>query len=114
MRPFVHPALEDVTLSGVLHALADPARLAILRRLAAVEGDCPRHCSALAPMDMPRSTQSFHFQILREAGLIRSERKGAEVINKSRLHEVEGRFPGLIGAIFAAAETCPMMESKVG
>lgn len=102
MRPFVHPPLEAITLAGILHALADPARLAILQRLQA-QG-CARHCAALAPLDMPRSTQSHHFQVLREAGLIRSERRGAEVLNTPRCAEIEARFPGLLAAIFAAAE----------
>lgn len=101
MRPFVHPPIEEVTLQGVLHALADPARLAIF---AALRGaSCGKSCTALAPEGMAKSTQSFHFQVLREAGLVRSERRGAEVINTPRCAELEQRFPGLIRAIFAAA-----------
>jgi hypothetical protein len=29
MRPFVHPQRDEITLQGVLHALADPVRLGI-------------------------------------------------------------------------------------
>lgn len=113
MRPFVHPPIENVTLAGILHALAEPARLAILQRLRSATADCPTHCSALAPLDMPRSTQSFHFQVLREAGLIRSERRGAEVINTPRCEELEQRFPGLLRAIFAAADqSAPAAKSS--
>jgi hypothetical protein len=39
---------------------------------------------------------------LREAGLIRSERKGVEMLNTSRCPEIEKRFPGLIRAIVNA------------
>lgn len=102
MRPFVHPVSEDISLSGVLHALADPARLAIFQRLLAASVSCPTHCAALAPESMARSTQSFHFQVLREAGLIRSVRRGAEVINSARCEEVDARFPGLLTAILSA------------
>ncbi len=101
-RPFVHPAIEDVTLEGVLYALAEPARLDIIKRLAA--GSCGMNCQTAAPVDMPKSTQSHHFQILREAGLIRSERRGTEVVNSIRCGEVEKRFPGVISAILKASD----------
>jgi hypothetical protein len=41
-------------------------------------------------------------KILREAGLIRSERHGVEIRNVSRCAELEQRFPGLIQAIVTA------------
>jgi DNA-binding transcriptional ArsR family regulator len=100
-RPFVHPALEDITLESVLYALADPTRLAIVRKLAS--RNCPTNCQTAAPDNLPKSTQSHHFQVLREAGLIRSERRGTEVVNTVRCTEIEGKFPGLILAIMHAA-----------
>jgi hypothetical protein len=45
---------------------------------------------------------SQHFKALREAGLIRSERHGVEMQNRSRCQEIETRFPGLIPAIVKA------------
>jgi DNA-binding transcriptional ArsR family regulator len=104
-RPFVHPAISDVTLEGVLYALSDPVRLDIVRRLTA-EG-CPLNCQAAAPADLPKSSLSFHFQVLREAGLIRSERRGVTVINTPRCEELNKRFPGLMKAILRAAEDPP-------
>lgn len=101
MRPLIHPAAEDITLQGVLHALADPARLEMFRRIAAHSQGVS--CTASAPLDMPRSTRTFHTQVLREAGLVRSERRGTEVTNVARLDEVEARFPGLLAAILNAA-----------
>jgi DNA-binding transcriptional ArsR family regulator len=103
MRPFVHPAPDQITLQGVLHALADPVRLAIVRRLADC-GPFPASCTACTPSDMPKSTRTHHFQVLREAGLVRSEKRGAEVINAARLEDVEARFPGLLKAILQAAD----------
>jgi DNA-binding transcriptional ArsR family regulator len=102
-RPFVHPAIEDVTLEAVLYALADPARLEIVKKLAG-GGACGMNCQTAAPALMPKSTQSHHFQILREAGLIRSERRGTEVVNSIRCAEVEKRFPGVISAILKASD----------
>jgi DNA-binding transcriptional ArsR family regulator len=100
-RPFVHPAIDDVTLESVLYALADPARLEIVKRLAG--SPCPLNCSTAAPDQLPKSTQSHHYQVLREAGVISSERRGTEVVNTLRARELERRFPGLLGAILAAS-----------
>lgn len=95
-RPFYHPPPKDVTLDGVLHALSDPARRKILFKLMGCEGlSCSKSCDK-----MPPSTISFHYQILREAGLIRSAKKGVEVINTARKAEIEKRFPGLLHTIF--------------
>ena len=101
-RPLLHPSIESVTLEGLLFALADPVRLEIIRRLGT--GTYGMNCSTAAPENMAKSTQSHHFQILREAGLIRSERRGVEVINSLRCDEIGTRFPGLIAAILTAAE----------
>ena len=51
---------------------------------------------------IPKSTLSEHFRALREAGLIRGERRGVEMHNTSRCTEIERRFPGLIRAIVNA------------
>lgn len=102
-RPFLHPPIEAITLESVLHALADPKRLEIVRRLA--KGGCPLNCSAAAPDHLPKSTLSHHYQILREAGLIRSERRGTEVVSVVRFAEIEGKFPGVVSSILAAADT---------
>lgn len=106
-RPLLHPASDDLKLESVLYALADPMRLEIVRRL--VAGDCPLNCSTAAPAHLPKSTQSHHFQILREAGLIQSERRGTEVVNTVRLDEINARFPGVVDAILKSAKplTCP-------
>lgn len=102
-RPFVHPPITDVTLESVLYALADPARLEIVLKL--TDGGCGMNCSAAAPENLPKSTQSHHYQVLREAGLIRSERRGTEVVNTLRCSEISEKFPGLIPAILTAAKT---------
>jgi len=102
-RPFVHPEASDIKLEGVLYALADPMRLKILQKLTA--GGCPMNCSTAAPDSLPKSTLSHHYQVLREAGLIRSERRGTEVVSTPRCAEIEARFPGLISAVMKAAAT---------
>jgi len=103
MRPLLHPSTEDIRLEAILHALSDPVRAAIFADIAG--GKCSQTCSAFACVGdrvIPKSSLSQHFKILREAGLIRSERHGVELRNTSRCAEVEERFPGLLPAILAA------------
>ena len=103
MKPLFHPAIDDVTVEGILHALADPVRVAIFANI--VGAACPQNCSTYLCVDektIPRSTLSQHFRALREAGLIRGERSGVEMHNTPRCQEVEQRFPGLLQAIISA------------
>src|SRR5271169_2909092 len=103
MRPLFHPSLADVTVEGILHALSDPVRVAIFADIIAQE--CSHNCSmflSVSDKAIPKSTLSQHFKVLREAGLIRGERRGVEMHNISRCAEIEERFPGLIRAIVNA------------
>jgi DNA-binding transcriptional ArsR family regulator len=103
MRPLIHPAIEDVPVEAILHALSDPVRVAIYADI--VGQDCSQNCSTFLRTNdkpIPKSTLSQHFKILREAGLIRGERRGVEMHNISRCAEVEQRYPGLISTIMAA------------
>jgi len=103
MRPLFHPATDEIGLEAILHALSDPVRVAIFADIAG--GDCSQTCSAFACVGdrvIPKSSLSQHFKVLREAGLIHSERQGVELRNTSRCREVEARFPGLLPAILAA------------
>lgn len=100
MRSLIHPALEDISVEGILYALSDPVRAAIFAKIAASE--CALSCTnflKVSEKDIPKSTLSLHFKILREAGLIRSARKGVEMQNVSRCQEIDKRFPGLLAAI---------------
>lgn len=94
---FYHPATKDLTIDGVLYALADPIRRNILFRLMKCTGI---NCSEACEDQLSASTISFHLRILREAGLIYSEKKGVSVINITRKDDLEKRFPGLLHTIF--------------
>jgi DNA-binding transcriptional ArsR family regulator len=103
MKPLFHPSVEDVTVEAIMHALSDPARVAIFAHIAGAS--CPQTCSNFANVNeksIPKSTLSQHFKALREAGLIRGERQGVEMHNTSRCAEIDKRFPGLIAAIVKA------------
>ena len=106
MRPLFHPAKEDIRAEDILHALADPVRATIFTEIAAAS--CAQICAAFSSVNnkpIPKSSLSAHFRVLREAGLIRSERRGIEMHNTSRFEEVEARFPGLLPAILVAYST---------
>src|SRR5712675_544161 len=103
MRPLFHPSVEDVTVEGILHALSDPVRVAIFTDIA--NSNCSQNCTNFVNVSdrpIPKSTLSQHFKALREAGLIRGERRGVEMQNTSRCIEIDQRFPGLIAAIVNA------------
>ena len=58
----------------LLSALADPTRLAIVRQLAADLETCA--CDFTACCDVRQPTVSHHLRVLREAGIVTSERRG--------------------------------------
>ena len=111
MKPLFHPSIDDIQPQAILHALSDPNRVAILARIltSGVVEACT-NVAALGDRVIPKSSLSNHFRILREAGLIRSERHGVEMRNQSRFDEVNARFPGLIASIISAYAN---EESKV-
>ena len=103
MVQFVHPSREDITLAGVLAALADPMRLKIVRGLLE-QGDC-MSCTAAAPCPgMAKSTLSNHFRVLREAGLIQTSKKGVEHRNVVREADINARCPKLLKTILGYPE----------
>ena len=57
MKPLFHPAIEDVTVEGILHALSDPTRVAIYAAIAT--SACEHTCSSLSNVvdrPIPKST----------------------------------------------------------
>jgi DNA-binding transcriptional ArsR family regulator len=96
-----HPAITDVSLTDVLFALSDPARLQIVRDLA----DGPlemAQCAATNPA-LPKSTKSHLMKVLREAGVIRNEPRGRERLVSLRREELDAAFPGLLDSVLGSA-----------
>jgi ArsR family transcriptional regulator, arsenate/arsenite/antimonite-responsive transcriptional repressor len=58
----------------LLAALADPTRLAIVRQLAVEVETCA--CDFTTCCDVGQPTVSHHLRVLREAGIVTSERRG--------------------------------------
>jgi len=66
-------------LAGVFKALSDPVRLRLLSLIASYEGGEACVCDLTGPFDVTQPTISHHLKVLREAGLIDSERRGTWV-----------------------------------
>jgi DNA-binding transcriptional ArsR family regulator len=93
-----HPERSEIELPAVLQALSDPHRLDIVRRLA--EDSEPRPCGTFG-FDISKSTMTHHFRTLREAGVIRQERKGTTKMTALRREDLDAQFPGLLDAVLA-------------
>lgn len=103
MRPLYHPSLKEITVQGILYALSDPVRVRIYAELARAES--AMNCCAFlsnGKLNLPKSTLSQHFKILREAGLVRSERKGVELKNSTRCQELKKKFGPMVAGILNA------------
>jgi len=94
-----HPERDEIDLPGVLHALSDPQRLEIVRRLA--ETDEPCSCGSIE-LGVSKSTMTHHFRVLRESGVIRQKREGTSKLTELRREDLDARFPGLIDAVLSS------------
>ncbi|MGW5310248.1 ArsR/SmtB family transcription factor [Nocardia thailandica] len=66
-------------LAATFKALADPVRLRLLSLVAARAGAEACVCDLTAAFDLSQPTISHHLKVLREAGLLASERRGSWV-----------------------------------
>ena len=95
-----HPGPADLTLTSVLFALSDPARLDLVRMLATDGPQTVAQCHVVDP-DTPKSTFSHHLKTLREAGVISNVPTGRQRQISLRRDDLDGRFPGLLDAVLA-------------
>ncbi len=66
-------------LAPLFKALADPMRLRLLSLIACHDGGESCVCDLLAAFDVTAPSVSYHLKVLREAGLISSQRRGTWV-----------------------------------
>ncbi len=98
--PMAPAAAEE--LAAVLKALADPTRVSIVNRLACTDECCV--CDLTAAFSLSQPTVSHHLRILREAGLVETERRGTWAYYRllpqaiERLHEVFEPAPAVPAA----------------
>jgi ArsR family transcriptional regulator len=80
----------------LLTALGDPTRLAIVRQLAAENETCA--CDFTACCDVAQPTVSHHLRVLREAGIVTSERRGNWIFYRL-VPEVSERLAGIAASL---------------
>ena len=96
-----HPDREAIRLEGVLSALGNPLRMAVVRALA-VEGE--RACGSLL-QGQSKSTMTHHWRVLRDSGVIWQRPYGRENLLSLRREDLDARFPGVLDALLGAMES---------
>jgi ArsR family transcriptional regulator, arsenate/arsenite/antimonite-responsive transcriptional repressor len=80
--PLIHEPIGEAAAAGlaqVFKALADPVRLRLVSLIGAHEGGEVCVCELTDAFDLTQPTISHHLKVLREAGIIDSERRGTWV-----------------------------------
>ncbi|MBB5954994.1 DNA-binding transcriptional ArsR family regulator [Saccharothrix tamanrassetensis] len=94
-----HPARDEMRIEAVLHALADPVRLRIVRALA----ECAEGISCgLLDLGVTASTLTHHVRTLREAGVVHVTPRGTSRISTLRREDLDALYPGLLDGVLAA------------
>ncbi len=99
---------EAETVAPALKALADPVRLRLLSEIAAHPGGEACVCDISGPFDLSQPTISHHLRVLREAGLVSSERRATWVyyrVNTVALQELSGML-GCLATVLGEARSC--------
>ncbi|MEO5884933.1 MAG: metalloregulator ArsR/SmtB family transcription factor [Candidatus Limnocylindrales bacterium] len=94
----------------LLAALADPTRLAIVRQLAAESDVCA--CDFTSCCDVGQPTVSHHLRVLREAGVVTSERRGNWIFY--RLAPDTAERLGAIARDLSGGGRIPMVDLRAG
>lgn len=79
----------------LLSALADPVRLSIVRQLASAADVCACDFTECCTVSQP--TISHHLKVLREAGVVVSERQGTNIVY-SLAPDFASRWAGIAGS----------------
>ncbi|MFD3686601.1 ArsR/SmtB family transcription factor [Nocardiopsis sp. NPDC058631] len=94
-----HPDAAEIALVDVLAALGHPVRMEVARTLA--DGE-ERFCGEVVP-DIPKSSMTHHWRVLRESGVIRQRPDGRKLYLALRRADIDARFPGLLDILLAAS-----------
>jgi len=92
--PMSREAAED--LAETFKALADPTRVAIVNRLSTAAEVCV--CDLTAAFELSQPTISHHLRVLRDAGLIESQRQGTWAYYRLVPDAIE-RLRGVFGSV---------------
>jgi DNA-binding transcriptional ArsR family regulator len=95
-RTVDNPSVAEVTLQQLLEAVADPVRRSVIAQLAIAGQDL-----SCGTFDLPvsRSTATHHFNVLREACIIRQHYQGTTKMNSLCPDDLDARFSGLLRVV---------------
>ena len=80
---------EAALLADAFKALGDPVRLQLLNLIATAEGGEACACDLVEPVGRSQPTVSHHLRVLREAGLVASEKRGTWVWYRAEAAQLE-------------------------
>lgn len=89
-------AAQAERVAELLRALADPIRLRLMSIIAASDEVCV--CDLTAPFSVSQPTISHHLRVLKDAGLVDSERRGTWVYYRTRPEALDA-----LGGLFTPA-----------
>jgi DNA-binding transcriptional ArsR family regulator len=98
------PELADIEVATVLHSLADPIRLEIVRQLDVLGPAGELSCGQIR-VPVGKSTCSHHLKTLAASGITAEREEGTRKFIRLRRDELDGRFPGLMDSVLRAAST---------
>lgn len=102
-----HPDRDQLELNRVLGCLGDPIRLAIVAGLGSAEAAAAEmRCRDFQHLGT-KSNLSYHFDRLREAGIIYMRLVGTSRFLHLRRSDLDARFPGLLAIILVATASAP-------
>lgn len=96
--PMVREPLGEASaaeMARMFKALSDPVRLRLLSLIASYEGGEACVCDLTGTFDVSQPTISHHLKVLRDAGLVGSERRGTWVYYRV-MPESLSRLSGLL------------------
>lgn len=99
--------------AALFHSLADPTRLAIVRRLGS--GGEARVTDLVTELGLAQSTVSAHLACLRDCGLVDSRPVGRQsfyFVSAAELIDLLRAAEGLLAATGAAVDLCPTYGSR--
>jgi DNA-binding transcriptional ArsR family regulator len=91
---------EQSDVVAVLHALADPVRLEMVRQLASCSesGDGELSCGQIE-VPVTKSTSTHHLKVLCAAGITAEREQGTRKFIRLRRGEMDQRYPGLLASV---------------
>ncbi|WP_172125935.1 helix-turn-helix domain-containing protein [Devosia sp. 919] len=107
-----HPDPEQIELHGVLAALGDETRLAIVGCLARSDQSMGLVCGQLGGLTS-KTNLTYHVAKLREAGVVHVRPEGTKRRVTLRREDLDGRFPGFLDSVISSAILLPAVEQAM-